>query len=114
METKTYDTSRLFTTDIGPECNDECPKCDCDGRDVGDIWYDRYQVYSWVSADDRINCGLCECKLDDNGMKYADCQYETLYGAGDWSESCSDTITNEYQCHEQGPFTTSGNNIYFI
>ena len=34
MNTNSYNTLRLFTTDFGPHCNDaSCPKCDCDGLD---------------------------------------------------------------------------------
>lgn len=116
MNTTSYDTSRLFTTESGPECIDTCPKCDCDGRYVGDTWLVPFQEWSSISTDSRIFCASCECKLDDNGNKYAYCEFDSGYGAGEFTETCSNTIANEnqYVCHEDDSdfFDFSGKLVY--
>ena len=102
IETQTYDASRLFTTNIGPLCGypkyyNLCPKCDCDGRNVGDIWYVETQT---LRIYDEATCAVCECKTDENGNNYADCDnVGNDYIVG--SRSCPIDASSEFQCHSK-------------
>ena len=113
METQSYDASRLFTTDSGPSCNYNCPSCDCDGRDKGDTWYVEYQDSSDVAVNSFVSCALCECKMDSDGNKYADCEYtDGDFGGG--VSSCSNDIVDGYQCHSNDTETGKKISIFVI
>ena len=105
MDSQSYDTSRLFATesDLGPSCGYNCPSCDCDGRDKGDTWYVEYQD-SYDNINNYASCALCECKMDYDGNKYADCEYVDGHVAGGLS-SCSNDIVDGYQCHWSETYT---------
>ena len=85
-DTQSFDISR-FTTDYGPSCYSyACPKCDCDGRNVGEIWYVKYQG----------KCRQCECKTASYyHTNYADCDYVHDYKS---TEPCPPE-DNQYLCH---------------
>ena len=102
-----YDWDRLFTTDQGPDCG-SCPKCDCGGRNVGDIWSVEIQEYDDM-IQNKARCITCECKNDTYGNHYADCEdgdmftpgtsYDFTTGSGISMRDCVQRVGDEYQCH---------------
>ena len=107
MNTGSYDTNRLFTTDAGPSCY-SCPKCDCGEYELDDTWYVEFQDY-YDLRNDQATCMQCTCMKDYNDNLYADCDYNyDSYDIGD--KTCNvNTGTgddDEYSCHSQE--STSG------
>ena len=96
MDSQSYDTSRFL--DAGTDCP-QCPRCDCDGHDVGDIWYVESQDYSDIIRN-YATCSLCKCVKDSNG-NYAECNHDDNYPIGGiYSLSCSNSIVFfVYKCH---------------
>ena len=97
----------MFTTDSGPSCDSwyQCPKCNCDGRNVGDIWYQEYQNVRDLAANE-IKCTKCECKTDAYGNNYADCEYGGSYIYGIDSQSCTLEEEDPWECHIAGSSTS--------
>ena len=96
----------MFTTDSGPTCYDwaGCPKCDCDGRNAGEIWYVEYQSI-WDLSSNEAKCARCECETDQYGNNYAQCEnnYDD-YIIG--SKSCPPEEEDPWECHEAGSVTS--------
>ena len=107
MDSQEFDTTRMFTTDTGPVCGSSCPKCDCDGRDIGDIWYIEYQSVYDIAVNE-AKCSKCECKTDNKGNNYADCESPGSDYVID-SQSCPAQEEESYQCHDEE--STTGTSI---
>ena len=112
MDTQSYDTSRLFTTDSGPYCDGSCPFCDCGSYNWNDIWYVEYQDY-FDLEDGSKHCAQCVCKKDSEGNLYADCD-----DAWPWSYQNGESTCDEengpdlHQCHHG--YTSSGDFFFFF
>ena len=111
MDTESFDASRLFTTDTGPECSSwSCPKCDCDGRDVGETWYTEFQddfdyKYGYAS------CAECTCYDGswNGGNNYASCDYLNFYKIGEGK--CPQTDEG-LACYTNS-YTEGGETVYY-
>ena len=104
MDTGSYDTNRLFTTDSGPTCS-WCPKCDCGEYKFNDTWYVEYQSY-YGSLYDYASCAKCRCEKDSYDNLYADCDDGVSYDIGDNTCNTNTGIGDsdgddyiEYSCH---------------
>ena len=104
MNTGSYDTSRLFATESGPDCS-TCPKCDCGEYKLNDTWYVEFQYYGTIPSGE-AHCAKCTCRNWDNDTVYADCEWPlAAYDVGD--KTCDvNTGTaddeNWYSCHSDG------------
>ena len=108
MDSQSFDTTRMFTTDTGPSCSYSCPKCDCDGRDEGDEWYVEYQSIYDIPVNE-AKCRKCECKSDGEGNLYADCEFSFTSDYIIDSQACpapEDEEEESYECHYEE--STSG------
>ena len=105
MDSQSFNVSRMYTLATGPECDYNCPKCDCDGRDVGDTWYVEWQnVYDVLQGEAR--CSECECKSDGEGNTYAYCDYYYVDDYPIGSQTCPAPEEETYECHIES--STSG------
>ena len=95
MATGKYDTSRMYTNDVGQSC-DSCPQCECPpGKKVGDTWYHEYQdQYDIQDGGDKARCGYCTCRNDTSGQTYTRCDWADSYPIGE--RTCPSTKV--YQC----------------
>ena len=116
MDTGSYDTSRLFPSDEGPNCGYSCPRCDCGEYNYNDTWYVEYRDYYDFQYDE-ASCMKCTCKQDSwygnplNNYTYVDCDSSDSYDIGtatcdpvtgiDYTSIPGTTNDNVYYCHNQ-------------
>ena len=124
MDTRSYNTSRLFANNFRSSLScGYCPECDCGEYNVDDTWYVEYQDYDDIKSN-QASCTKCTCKMDSyygNPLKnytYADCEYGDSYDIG--SDTC-DSInglasisSTNYYCHRDYPSASNGILIFSL